>query len=298
MGHDHGHRHGQSEHKNKGLTLAFILNLSFTIVEIIGGFLTNSVAILSDAIHDLGDSVALGLAWYFERIGRRGRDRRHSYGYKRYHLLGSIINALVLVAGSVLVITEAVRRLSSPEPVHAKGMILLAVLGIIMNGIAFRKLDVGHSHNVEVVRLHLLEDILGWVAVLLGAIAMLIWDIPVLDPVLSLLIAVFILWQVLKRLRESVRLVMQGVPPDIDLDAVSRLLTSYQEVSGVHDLHLWSMDGAYHILTVHVTLSSELDLQGQAVLKGAMRQALHGLGIAHATLELERAGDDCVLEDC
>ena len=294
----HQHAPDYNDAAAKGLTLALVINFVFTIIEIVGGVLTNSVAVLSDALHDLGDTLALGLAWYFNRLGGRGRDQRHSYGYRRYQLLGSMINALILVVGSVVIVHEAIGRIAHPEAVHAPGVVMLAILGVLMNGWAYRKLHAGHSHNIEVVRLHLLEDVLGWVAVLIGGIVMAVWDVPVLDPILSILISLYILWQVIKRLRQTVRLVMQAVPPGLDIDDIKQRLSELEDVADVHDLHLWSMDGNYHILTVHVQLTDAMSLAGQANLKNRMRQQLGAFGIQHATIEIELPDEECGMQDC
>ena len=194
MGHNHHHHsHGSS---TENIAVAFFLNLAFTIIEFIGGFYTNSLAIMSDALHDLGDSLSLGLSWYFQKKSTKRANKKYSYGYKRFSLLGAVINSIVLVIGSVFIIKEAIPRIINPENADAKGMMWLAVLGIIVNGAAVLKLKKGTSINERVVSLHLLEDVLGWVVVLLASIVMQFWDVPVLDPVLSIAIAGFVLFNV------------------------------------------------------------------------------------------------------
>ena len=197
-GHDHGHIH--THHGDvKNIKIAFFLNLGFSIVEIIGGFLTNSVAILSDAVHDLGDSFSLGLAWYFQKFSRKQRDKNFTYGYKRFSLVGALINSIVLIAGSVLILSEAIPRIFNPQQADAGGMFLLAILGIIVNGIAVVRLRKGSSLNEKVVSLHMLEDVLGWSAVLIGAIIMKFTNLYIIDPILSVLISFFILFNVFKK---------------------------------------------------------------------------------------------------
>ncbi|HET8753741.1 MAG TPA: cation diffusion facilitator family transporter, partial [Salinimicrobium sp.] len=211
MGHDHNHASG------KNLKLAFFLNVGFTIFEIIGGFYINSVAIISDAVHDLGDSLSLGTAWYLQKKSNQGSNAKFSFGYKRFSLLGALINSLVLIAGSVYVITEAIGRLLEPEHSDAQGMIFFAIFGIAVNGFAAYKLSGGKTMNEKVVSWHLLEDVLGWVAVLIVGIVLSFKDIHYLDPALSLFITAYILWNVLKRLKETLFIFLQGVPEDINL---------------------------------------------------------------------------------
>lgn len=298
QGHKHDVHAARTDDSRKGIGLAFVLNLLFACLEVVGGILTNSVAILSDAIHDLGDAAALGVAWYTEKISRKGRDAKHSYGYRRYSILGAIVNALVLVAGTILVLREAILRLSAPEDVHAPGMMGLAVLGIVVNIIAFRHLHGGQSHNVSIVRLHLLEDVLGWILVLVGAICIYFWELTFLDPVLSILIGLFIIWRVLTRLRESVRIVMQAVPAAVDVDAVTERLRNIKEVEDLHDVHVWTMDGEYHILTVHLVVPKDKTMHELTEIKRAVRKALHDLNVDHATIEFEYADEECGFDDC
>ena len=192
MGHDHHHGH-HHQHDTKNISTAFFLNLAFTIIEIIGGLMTNSVAIMSDALHDLGDSLSLGLAWYFQKVAKKGRDKTFSYGYKRFSVLGAMINAIVLVVGSVFILQETIPRLWQPETPNVQGMFWLAILGIVVNGAAVLKLQKGTSLNEKVISLHLLEDVLGWAAVLVGSVLMYFFDLPIIDPLLSIGIAIFIL---------------------------------------------------------------------------------------------------------
>jgi len=192
---EHHHRHHPAGDTGN-LKTAFFLNFAFTIIEIIGGILTNSVAILSDAIHDFGDSLSLGLAWYLQKLSKKGRNSTFTYGYKRFSLLGAIITSLVLVIGSVIILYEAIPRLFQPEPAHVPGMIGMAILGVIVNGAAVWRTRSGQSMNEQVVSWHLLEDVLGWMAVLLGAVLMYFFDAPIIDPLLSIGITLFILYNV------------------------------------------------------------------------------------------------------
>ena len=294
--HGHDHHHDHTDIKN--IKFAFFLNVVFTIIEIIGGLLTNSVAILSDAIHDFGDSISLGLAWYFQKMAKKGNDNSYSYGYKRFSLLGAIINSIVLVVGSIFILYEAIPRLFHPEKIHADGMFFLAILGVIVNGAAVFRLKKGHSLNEKVVSLHMLEDVLSWAAILLGSIIMYFFDVPIIDPIMSVFIAIFVLSNVYKNVRQSLHIILQGIPDKVDIEEISEQLKKMLDIENVHDLHAWSVDGTYNVLTVHVVLASELAMDKLAELKTQIRESLLEKGIQHATIEFETSNENCQLEKC
>lgn len=299
MSHDHHIHHDHSFHSDvKNIKTAFFLNLFFTLVEIVGGYLTNSIAILSDAIHDLGDCLSLGLAWYFQKVAKKGSDTSYSYGYKRFSLLGAIINSIVLVTGSVLILTVAVPRIFHPQQTHTGGMFLLAILGVLVNGAAVFRLKKGNSINEKVVSLHLLEDVLGWAAILIGSIVMHFFDVPVLDPIMSVGIACFVLYNVFKNLRQSLHIILQGIPDEVNLTDISKHLQQFEGVDNVHDLHVWSVDGNYNVLTVHMVLNNSLEMEKLAELKAAIRDSLLEKGIQHATIEFETVDERCCFEKC
>lgn len=299
MSHDHhSHDHNQHQTDVKNIKTAFFLNLFFTLVEIVGGFLTNSIAILSDAIHDLGDCLSLGLAWYFQKVARKGSDTSYSYGYKRFSLLGAIINSIVLVTGSVLILTVAIPRILHPVDANTRGMFLLAILGVLVNGAAVFRLKKGNSINERVVSLHLLEDVLGWLAILIGSIVMHFFDVPVLDPIMSVAIAIFVLYNVFKNVKQSLHIILQGIPDEVSLADLSAHIQQFEGVESIHDLHIWSIDGTYNVLTVHVVLNNSLNMEKLAELKATIRDSLQEKGIQHATIEFETADERCCFEKC
>jgi cobalt-zinc-cadmium efflux system protein len=245
MGHSHTHHHESTSSGN--LRLAFFLNLAFTILEIVGGLWTNSLAILSDAVHDLGDSLSLGLAWYLDRYSHRDRDERFSYGYRRFSLLGALINTVVLLAGSVVILSQAIPRLMDPQEPFAPGMVLIAIVGIVVNGTAVLKLRSEASLNARVVALHLLEDVLGWVAVLAVAITLVFFDLYFLDPLLSIGISIYIVINVAKNLRETLGLFLQAVPGGVNIGQLETELAAVEHVCSVHHTHVWSLDARFII---------------------------------------------------
>ncbi|MDR2358746.1 MAG: cation diffusion facilitator family transporter [Prevotellaceae bacterium] len=278
---------------DKNIKVAFFLNLAFSIIEVIGGFFTNSIAILSDALHDFGDSFSLALAWYFQKVSKKERDAKYSYGYRRFSLLGALINSVVLLLGSFFVISESVQRLVSPQAADAKGMLFLAIAGIVINGIAMLRLKKGHSLNERTVSLHLLEDVLGWIAVLIGSVVMLFVDVPVLDPVLSLGIACYILFNIYHNLRDTLRVVLQGTPGNVSCEAVETALQNLDGVKSIHDLHLWTMDGEYNISSLHVVVDPALTSRQTVILKQQVKNVLKNLHIQHVTVEIEQLSEKC-----
>jgi cobalt-zinc-cadmium efflux system protein len=296
MGHNHTHQHSES---TENIKVAFFLNLFFTIIEFIGGIYTNSLAITSDAIHDLGDSISLGMAWYFQKISNKKATKTYSYGFKRFSLLGAIINSVILLIGSVFIILKAIPRIIDPEQSDAKGMMWFAILGIIVNGAAVLKLKKGTSINERVVSLHMLEDVLGWVAVLIASVVMQFWNVPILDAILSLLIALFILYNVFINGKESIRIILQGTPIGISVDKIKTKILENKEVKSIHDCHLWTMDGEYNILTVHLLMvDKSISWQKANDVKNEIRKVLHDdFHLEHITLEIE-VSEDCEYIDC
>jgi cobalt-zinc-cadmium efflux system protein len=290
MSHNHEHHHSST----KNIKVAFWLNLSFSIIEFIGGIFTNSVAIISDALHDLGDSFSLLLAWYFQKVSLRKRDTKYSYGYKRFALIGALINSAILLVGSAFILFESIQRLASPQQPDAKGMLLLAIAGIIINGLAVFRLKKGHSINEKVVSLHLLEDVLGWVAVLIGSVIMMLVDAPIIDPILSIGIALFILFNIYKNIRSSLIVFLQGTPENIDAQKIKEAIKTTAHVIDLHDFHTWTMDGEYNILTVHVVIDSTIaSLKETQLFRSQLKEKLYQLNIHHATIEIEYSDSPC-----
>jgi cobalt-zinc-cadmium efflux system protein len=292
----HGHLH--HHHAVKNLKTAFFLNLSFTIIEIAGGLFTNSIAILSDALHDLGDTLSIGFSWYFQKLSGKSRDQNYSYGYRRLSLVAAFVSAVILLTGSLFIVSESVPRLFNPESVKVEGMLLLAAVGVAVNGLAVLRLKKGESSNERVVMLHLLEDVLGWIAVLVGSVIMYFFKWPVVDPILSIMIAIFILWNAVRNIREFVRIFLQGIPKDVDLDSVSLEIEKIEKVKSVHDVHIWSMDGEYNVLSAHVVVDDNLPMEEIVRIKNASKKIFRKLKINHETLEFEYVSEACQFEDC
>lgn len=273
---------------DKNILIAFILNLSFSILECLGGIFTNSVAILSDAVHDMGDAVSIGVSYLLEKKSQKQPDDVYTYGYLRYSVLGSIVSTLVLLTGSCLVIVNAISRIRSPQEIRYTGMIILAVIGVAVNLLAAFFTRHGHSMNQKAVNLHMLEDVLGWAVVLVGAVVMRFTDFKLIDPLMSIGVAVYILLHGLSHLKRALDLFLVKIPRGIRVGDVKGHLREIEGVTDVHHMHIWSMDGNLHYATMHVVASGDHE-----TVKKAAREALAEYGITHATLELEKQGEPC-----
>ncbi len=295
MNEHHHHSHGHDSKKNIGI--AFLLNALFVVIEIVGGLLTNSIAILSDAVHDLGDSLTLGLSWILEKRSRKEGNSQYTYGYKRLSLVGALMNAIVLLVGSGFIVAKAIPRLFAPEPIEAKGMVILAVLGIVINGLAVIRLKGGSKIAEKVVTLHLLEDVLGWAAVLVVSIILLFVDVPILDPILSLLITAFVLKNVIQNFGQIIKIFLQAVPDGYNVPEIeAKLMKLHPDILEIHGIKLWTLDGDSNIMTFHMCVKNEPDINEIVNLKRSAKITLQEMGIEDVTIEIENL-DNCSNSD-
>ena len=225
------------------ILIAFILNITFSIFEFIGGILTNSVAIFSDSIHDLGDALSIGISYFLEKKSKKMANKKYTYGYVRYSVLGGVITTVILIVGSILVIFNATKRFFNPVNVNYNGMILFGVIGVILNFIAAYVTREGNSINQKAVNLHMLEDVLGWIIVLIGALIMNFTDIKIIDSIMSIGVALFVLFNALKNLKMVLDLFLVKTPVDIDIDEIKEHLLKIKDVEDIHHIHVWSIDG-------------------------------------------------------
>jgi len=286
----------QNRRVERNIFIAFILNLVFSIYEFIGGAFTHSVAITSDAIHDIGDALSIGLSYILERKSHRGSDKHYTYGYIRYSLVGGLITATILFVGSLLVIVSAVGRIINPVEINYNGMIVLAIIGVIVNFFAAYFTREGDSLNQKSVNLHMLEDVLGWAVVLVGAIIMRFTNFSLIDPILSIFVACFILKETIKNLIAILDVLLEKTPRDLDLDKLRQQLLEIKAVKDVHHLHAWSMDGYHNCATLHIVSDSkQTDF---AKIKSAAREVLDHANIAHSTIEIENPAEQCSAKNC
>ena len=272
---------------------AFILNLAFSIFEFLGGIFTGSVAIVSDAIHDVGDAASIGLSYFLEKKSKKQPDEKYTYGYARYSVLGSVITTLILLLGSVIVILNAVGRMIQPTAIHYNGMIVFAVVGVVVNSCAAFFTRDEATMNQKAVKLHMLEDVLGWIVVLIGAIVMRFTEFTPIDSILSIGVAVFILVHAIKNLMGILDLFLEKTPRGMDVQQIKEQLIELDGILDVHHIHIWSMDGQYIYATMHVVTNAD-----PYKVKEKIRHKLQEGGITHITLELEAEGEQCHAKNC
>ena len=271
---------------SKNMTIAFLLNFSFAIIEFIFGLLFHSSAVLADAIHDTGDALAIGLSTLFEKISTKKEDREYTLGYKRYSLLGALLTSVILLVGSTLVIVENVPKLLAPEKVNYDGMLVLGIVAIAVNTAASRVVSHGHSHNESILSLHFLEDILGWLAVILVSLILRFTDWYFLDPLLSLVIAGFILSKAMPKFWENIRIFLDHVPSDVDLSQLYQEIAVLENVRAITQLNVWTTDGLEKYAMLHICLENpNLLAETQIVL----RQKLLAYGIAKVTIQTDES---------
>lgn len=276
----------------KNILIAFVLNLAFSVFEFVGGIFTGSVAIISDAVHDIGDAASIGVSYFLEKKSKKQPDETYTYGYARYSVIGSIITTLILLVGSVMVIYNAVDRIIKPTQINYNGMIIFAVVGVCVNLAAAFFTREGDSLNQKAVNLHMLEDVLGWVVVLAGAVVMRFTDFVLIDPIMSIGVAAFIFINAIKNLKEAINLFLEKTPHGIAIQEIKEHIMEIDGVLDAHHIHIWSMDGSNNYATMHVVTNADHQV------KERIRKELAEHGIRHVTLELESEGEHCHEEIC
>ncbi len=277
----------------RGIFIAFILNLFFSVFEAVGGIVTGSVAIVSDAVHDFGDAAAIGISFFLEKKSKKQPDESHTYGYLRYSVLGSLIVTVILICGCVAVALNAVRRIIDPAKINYDGMIAFAVIGAAVNIIGARLTHSGSSLNSKAVSLHLLEDVLGWLVVLIGAVVMKFTGYVLIDPLMSIGVSVFIFVNAVKNLKKVTDIFLEKTPEGISVSELKNELEQIEGVDEVHHIHIRSIDGE----TVHATMHLVTEADSCEV-KRAVKHFLEHKGITHATVETERRYEHCHEKMC
>lgn len=285
--HSHGHTHSKTE---KNILVAFFLNFGFAIFELIGGILTKSVAIISDSLHDAGDALSIGISYFLERKSMQKSDKNYTFGYRRYSILGAFITTSILLIGSSLVIYHAILRFFNPVELNYDGMIIIAVVGVIVNFLAAYFTRDGESLNQHAVNLHMLEDVFGWIVVLVGSIIIKFTNITYIDSIMSIGISVFLIIEAIKNLKQILDLVLEKVPNGISVDMVEKEVLSIKDVSDIHHIHIWSMDGNKNYASMHVVSNKNVKKQ--------IREKLEKLGIDSVVIELEKQDEVCLHKNC
>ena len=278
----------------KNILIAFLLNLLFSLFELFGGFFTNSVAIISDAIHDFGDSISIGISYFLEKKSKKKPDNKYTYGYTRYSILGAFITNTILITGSVLVIVNATQRIINPIEINYNGMLIFAIFGASINFLAAHFTKDGDSLNQKAVNLHMLEDVLGWIIVLIGAIIIKFTKINIIDSILSIGVAIFISIHALKSFKKILDLFLTKTPNNVNIEHLKEHLLKIDNVVDIHHIHIWSMDGINNYATMHLVVKSQ-DIQK---IKNEVRKELEERGINHVTIEVEDENYRCNEIEC
>lgn len=277
----------------KGILIVFLLNLIFSIFELVGGLVTGSVAIISDCVHDIGDALGIGISYFFEKKSKRQPDEKYTYGYLRYSLLGSFVITALLITGSAAVIINSVKRLFNPVEINYDGMLIFAFAGVCVNLLAFFFVHGGHSLNTRAVRLHMLEDVLGWVVVLVGAVFMKFTDLSFVDPLMSIGVSAFIFTSAVKSLKQVLCIFLERVPKGLCVEHIKDSLCAIEGVRDVHHFHLRSLDGRINHASVHIVTDGNT-----AAIKEKVRNCLGEYGISHSVIETESVGEVCNSKKC
>ena len=277
----------------KNILIAFILNLAFSIFEFIGGTITNSVAIISDSVHDIGDAMSIGVSYILEKKSKKKPDDTYTYGYVRYSIIGSTITTIILMIGSIFVIYNAIQRIINPVEINYNGMIIFAIIGAVVNFLAAYFTKEGDSLNQKAVNLHMLEDVLGWIIVLIGAIIMRFSGLKIIDPILSILVAVFILKNAISNFKTILEVFLEKIPNGISINELKEHLLKIEGVKDVHHMHVWSIDGYNNYATMHVVTDGE-----NRKIKELVKEELKEHGVSHTTIEIEDKDEICLEENC
>ena len=272
----------------KNILIAFILNLVFSMFEFFGGIFTKSIAIISDAIHDLGDSLSIGISYFLEKKSKKEADDNYTYGYARYSILGALLTNIILVVGSILVIYNSILRIFNPIDINYNGMIIFAIVGVIVNFIAAFYTRKGNSLNQQSVNLHMLEDVLGWIVVLIGAIIMKFTNFSLLDPIMSIIVALYITSHAGKNLENIINVFLEKTPNNISINEIKEELLKIKNIKDIHHIHIWTLDGIKNYATMHIVTESN-----NKTIKDKIRKELLKYNISHVTLELESNDELC-----
>lgn len=264
--------------------IAFFLNLSYAIVEFIAGGIFGSSAVLADSVHDLGDAIAIGISALLETISNREEDRHYTLGYKRFSLLGALVTAVILITGSILVILENIAKIFHPQSVNDEGIFWLGIIAITINVLASLVIRKGQTKNESILSLHFLEDTLGWVAVILMAIVLRFTDWYILDPLLSIAISFFILSKALPRFWSTLKIFLDAVPEEVDIQKIKTDLAELDHVASINQLNLWTMDGLEKNAIVHVCLK---EMEHMETCKESIRIFLKDCGFQNITIEVD-----------
>lgn len=295
--HEHGHHHGHHHHhtsNQRALFWAFVLIAMFMIVEVIGGMITNSLALLSDAGHMLSDAVALGLSFFAIKIGQRKATINKTYGYKRFEIIAAGLNGITLLIISIYIFVEAYQRFLNPPEIQSLGMLTISVIGLLVNiGAAFILMggDKDDNLNVRSAFLHVIGDMLGSVGAIAAALVIYFFGWGIADPIASIIVAILILYSGWNVTKESLHILMEGTPANIECEKIKQSLMMIPNVQDVHDLHVWSITSGMPMLTCHISINDQSS--HDLVLTKAQSLLHNEFGIDHSTIQVEQSAQGC-----
>ncbi|HHV02992.1 MAG: cation diffusion facilitator family transporter [Bacteroidales bacterium] len=286
--HCHHHYNSHTALHGKKLLWVTLLNFIITLAEIVGGLLSNSLSLLSDAVHNLGDSMALLFAWIANRLGNKKADKRRTFGYKRAEILTAFFNALVLIVICLFLFIEAYHRLREPKPIKGALMLTVAVIGLIANWVSVLILqkDKDRNINVKAAYLHLMGDTLSSVAVIIGGVVIWLWGVVWLDPVITVLVGIYIIYHTWSVLKQAIDILMQATPPHIDIDRLVSEIRNIPQVKDIHHLHVWQLNDDQIHFEAHINVAENIDMVQAAEMRGRIEACLQDHGISHSTLQI------------
>lgn len=290
--HRHNHTHAENV-RGKKLLWVTLLNFSISLVQVAGGIISNSLSLISDAIHNLGDTSAIFIAFLAGKHADKRPDARKTFGYKRTEILAALFNAVVLIAICIFLFVEAYERFRNPQAIKGGIMLSVAVFGLIANLISVLVLQKEKSYNLNIraAYLHLLGDTLSSVAVIAGGIAILVWQIYWLDPLVTVAVGVYIIYHTWDVVRQTVDILMQATPRHIDIQEIKQSVEALPQVENIHHLHIWQMDDEHIHLEAHLNISQDLSLSKAQTVRHDVETLLKDkFGISHITLQIEYKG--------
>lgn len=285
--HNHNHTHGTNK---KVLTISLILISSFMIVEVVGGLVTNSLALLSDAGHMLSDAISLAVALIAFKIGEKAADNARTFGYRRFEILAAVFNGVTLIVISIFIIIEAAGRFLNPPEVATTGMLVIATIGLVVNVIVAKILMGGDTHdnlNMKGALLHVIGDMLGSVAAIIAALSMMFFGWGFMDPLASVIVAILISISGYRITKKGINVLMEGVPENVDLTNIVETINSIEEVEGVHHLHVWSITSGINAMSGHISVNGEMNIHETQKIIHRIETLMEKENINHVTVQVE-----------
>ena len=283
---DNSHLHDFEYHKaTENISFAFFLNIIFMVVVAIGAVFTNSMAILADLLHSLSDTFALGFSWFFQRFSEKEEDNDFTYGYRRFSLLGAIITSSIVIIGSFLILVESVSRLFTPIEPHAYGMVVVAIFAIFLKILSICKIRGGKTLNERAVSIHLIGDLMGWVALLIVGGILIFFNIPILDVLLSIAITIWMIYNLAKTLFYSFKILLLQAPENVNQEKLKKDILSVEGIDDIIKFYLWSLDSEKNILTVKISLKDDLKVSDTENIKENINNLCSLQGIEDINIE-------------